>query len=54
MKNISSFPASPECGAYYIKDEKCYLVSKDESGGYKNPSSLIPSTVDYYIKIENI
>ena len=46
------FPATPECGAYYIKDDLCHLVSKDDTGGYKDPASLTPSTIDYYIKIE--
>merc|ERR1711879_582293 len=45
--------ASSECGAFYIKEDICNLVNKDASGNYKNPASLTPSTVDYYI-LENI
>ena len=47
-------PAAPECGAYYIKDDLCHLVSKDESGAYKDKASLTPSTIEYYIKVEKV
>ena len=53
-RNKTYLPANPECGAYFIKDDLCHLVSKDDSGAYKDKASLTPSTIDYYIKIEKV
>jgi len=42
--------ASPECGAFYVKENLCNLVSKDNDGAHSNSTSLTPSTVEYFVK----
>ena len=48
VKNV--FSASPECGAFYVKENLCNLVSKDNDGAHSNSTSLTPSTVEYFVK----
>jgi len=42
--------ASPECGAFYVKENVCNLVNKDAGGAHSNTTTLTPSTVDYFAR----
>ena len=42
--------ASPECGAFYVKENVCNLVNKDAGGAHSNTTTLTPSTVEYFAR----